>query len=129
MRGLLFSLATLLLVGCTVTVESDGDDRFLRGKEELTWRKGRTTTLEVARALGPPDKIERQANELWFRYRYRDLRSKSMRLSAYGLNFFNYKDADAVNTSLIVAFDEGDKLLYYGISDGPMIRKMLFVDY
>ena len=122
--------ALLLLAGCTVTVEREGDPSFIAdGNSVERFKPGVTTTTAVAKALGPPDAIERQDEELWFRYRFRDIRRASLLLNAYGLNVFQYQSNEVVSTSLVVVFGPDDKLRFCGVDAGPMVRKLGFVDY
>lgn len=120
----------LAATGCTVTVEREGDPSFIADQGAVTrFRPGRTTSVEVADVLGPPDAIERQDSELWFRYRFRDVRRAKLLLNAYGLNVFQYENIDEVLTSLVVVFGPDDRLRYCGVNAGPMVRKLAFVDY
>lgn len=128
-RALLLLLA-LSAAGCSITVEREGDAAFIENHHAIgRWRPGVTTPVEVARALGPPDEILRQDAELWYRYRFRDIRRAKLLLNAYGLNVFQYEDKDEVLTSLVVVFGPDDKLCYCGVNAGPMVRKLVFVDY
>lgn len=126
-RAALLGLSLLAAASCTVTVEREGDGSFLR--PEMDWRNGLTTTGEVLEVLGPPDVVTLQGDELWFVYRHRDIRGSLFSLKAYGLSFFTRRTMDRIDTTLFVAFDEADRLLFHGSSEGPLDRKLLFLDY
>jgi hypothetical protein len=116
-RAAVFLLA-LALAGCTVTTERHGDPHYVHAAPRAKFKLGHTTSLEVAQALGPPDRIERQGDNLWFRYRFNDRRTSSLILSYY-LNWISRRSVHSINSQMIVVFDAEDRLLHYGVSDIP----------
>ena len=109
-------VAWLLLGGCTYSVYRAGDDRFLEAP--LAWRPGETTALEVARALGPPDRVRQRGSELSFIYRFQRRAETRLALSFY-LKLFQREQESELDGTLLVAFDEDDRLLYLGRSELP----------
>jgi outer membrane protein assembly factor BamE (lipoprotein component of BamABCDE complex) len=111
-------LAPLLLCsGCYFLSRSSGSKTFLAHKEEVAWERGKTTTLDVAQALGAPDMIERWQNELWFVYRYTEDRLARLAFKMV-VTVFERREEHQVDTRLIVAFDPEDKLLYHATVEG-----------
>ena len=87
MRRFAVVIAVSLLAGCTITSDAEGDATFT--KREVDLKVGETTTLEVAQALGPPDRIlRRDYNELWFIYRYVEVKKTKIT--------FRVADADSI---------------------------------
>ena len=108
--------ASLLAGGCTYSVYHAGDARFLDAP--LDWRPGVTTAFEVARALGPPDRVRQRGAELTFIYRFQRRAQARLALSFY-LKLFQRDEEREVDGTLLVAFDADDRLLYHGRSDVP----------
>ncbi|HBP21360.1 MAG TPA: hypothetical protein DEA08_26680 [Planctomycetes bacterium] len=111
-------LALTLLDGCTVTTEREGDPHYVTQARDAQFEVGKTTTLEVAQAFGPPDEIVPRGEELWFLYRFRDRRTSRLVVSYY-LNWFQRHTVHEIDSQLIVAFDGQDRFLYVGMSDIP----------
>ena len=109
-------VAWLLPGGCTYSVYRAGDDRFLDAP--LAWRPGETTALEVARALGPPDRVRQRGSELSFIYRFQRRAETRLALSFY-LKLFSRDQKHEEDGTLLLAFDDRDRLLYYGTSTEP----------
>jgi hypothetical protein len=105
-----------LAVGCTYSVYRAGDGRFLEAP--LDWRPGVTTALEVAQALGPPDLVRQAGPRMTFLYRFQRRAETRLALSFY-LKLFERDEQREVDGTLLVAFDERDRLLYHGRSDVP----------
>ena len=111
------ALAALWLSGgCTYSVYRAGDGRFLDAP--LDWRPGVTTALEVARTLGPPDRVRQRGAELSFIYRFQRRAETRLALSFY-LKLFQREQERELDGTLLVAFDAEDRLLYVGRSDLP----------
>lgn len=142
------AVAALLGSGCTISVESVGDDAFLRPRAQLEWRTGETTLEEVVRALGPPDELRRtnarparlrsdgrrdtqgfaDDDELWLVYRYRERRQNGFQVNYY-VKVFSIDNVRTQDTTLVVAFDGHDKLRYWGFDPGGLERDFLGVRY
>ena len=100
--------------GCQLGVRRAGDDRFVGA--ELAWERGVTTTRDVARALGPPDQVSAAGERLLFVYRFQRRADATLALSFY-LKLFQREREREQDSTLLVAFDAGDRLLYWGRSD------------
>jgi hypothetical protein len=120
-------IALLALAGCTYSVDQTGDDTFLRG--EIEWKIGETTSADVAQALGPPDRISVWNDHLWFVYAFNHVSTSNLELAWNSLAFFQRNARDEINRTLIVSFDERDRLLYHAMSRAPIDRALLGVDY
>ena len=119
LRGLAAAAALAVLapsVACQLGVHRAGDDRFLAA--DLDWRPGVTTALEVARALGPPDLVQPDGDGMTFVYRFRRRAEARFALSFY-LRLFQRQQESQQDSTLLVAFDARDRLLYHGRSDAP----------
>jgi hypothetical protein len=101
---------------CQLGVHRAGDGRFLTA--DLDWRPGVTTALEVARALGPPDLVRQSGARMTFVYRFRRRTEARFALSFY-LKIFQRQQESQEDSTLLVAFDARDRLLYLGRSDAP----------
>lgn len=111
-RATAAALAGSLLLGCAYGVQRSGDSRFLEHK--LDWQPGVTSARDVASDIGPPDLIRGSPGRLVFVYRYeREVRT-SLVLSAY-LRLFTNERRRHVDSTLVAVFDDGDRLLYYGV--------------
>lgn len=121
------TLAVLLLGGCSYSVDQTGDDTFLR--KDIEWKIGETSAANVAEALGPPDRISVWNDHLWFVYSFDHVSASGLELAWNSVAFFQRNARDEIHRTLIVAFDEGDKLLYHAMSKGPVDRALLGVDY
>ena len=106
----------VLLGGCTYRIHRAGDDRFLVAP--LQWQPGVTSAREVARALGPPDRLARVGERLVFVYRFQRRAETRLALSFY-LRIFQREEESEVDGTLLVAFDAHDRLLYHGRSELP----------
>jgi hypothetical protein len=104
-------------LGCQFSVHRAGDGRFLAA--DLAWQPGITTALEVARALGPPDFVRRSGARMFFIYRFRREAETRLALSFY-LKLFQRRQESQQDSTLLVAFDARDRLLYHGRSDAPL---------
>ncbi|MGE0713015.1 MAG: hypothetical protein AB7N76_07975 [Planctomycetota bacterium] len=111
-------LAAPVVGGCSLTTVRDGDPHYVLEAHKQPFKAGETTSLEVAQALGPPDLIETQGERLVFEYRFRDRRQSSLILSYY-LNVFQRLSVHSIDSRLLIAFDEQDRLLYWGVSELP----------
>ena len=112
------SLAVCALpAGCVYSVYRAGDARFLDAA--LDWQPGVTTALEVARALGPPDLVRRSGERMAFVYRFRRRAEARLALSFY-LKLFQRQQESQTDSTLLVAFDAQDRLLYHGQSDAVL---------
>lgn len=127
MRRVALFIALLALAGCTYSVDQTGDDTFLRG--EIEWKIGETTSADVAQALGPPDRISVWNDHLWFVYAFNHVSTSNLELAWNSLAFFQRNARDEINRTLIVSFDERDRLLYHAMSRAPIDRALLGVDY
>lgn len=117
MRSAALALAcSLALSGCAYHIRQVGDDRFLAAR--IDWEPGKTTVRDVVAALGPPDVIRWSVGRLLFVYRAERQVVSSLVLRAY-LNVFSYAPGRKEDGTLIVAFDDRDVLVYYGISEQP----------
>jgi hypothetical protein len=112
-RGLAIA-AILCASACQVGVRRAGDDRFLSA--ELAWEPGVTTAREVARALGPPDAVRASCERMSFVYRFERRADARLALSFY-LKLFQRQREREQHSTLLVAFDAADRLLYWGRSD------------
>jgi hypothetical protein len=112
-----------LLCACTFSRQRFGDDRFLGA--DVDWEPGRTTVREVAAALGPPDLVRWSDDRLVFVYRYQQVVRTSFALNFY-LNLFSRDQAGQVDGTLVVGFDDRDRLVWWGASRAedasPMTR-------
>ena len=106
--------ALLCASACQVGVRRAGDDRFLAA--ELAWEPGVTTAREVARALGPPDAVRASGERLTFVYRFERRADARLAISFY-LKLFQRQQEREQDSTLVVAFDATDRLLYWGRSD------------
>ena len=88
-----------------------GDRRYWRYEEDLSPR-------DVVDAFGPPDAIRWSAGRLLFVYRA-ERRAVSSFVLSYYLNIFSAEIGRQEDGTLIVAFDDRDRLLYYGQSAEP----------
>jgi len=107
-------VALALPTSCVLSVYRAGDERFLDAT--LAWRPGVTTALEVALALGPPDLVRRSGERMAFVYRFRRRAEARLALSFY-LKLFQRQQESQTDSTLLVAFDARDRLLYHGASD------------
>ena len=121
--ALLAAAPLALAGGCTIVHDRAGDPAFLVADAPM--KAGVTTAAEVASALGPPDGVFRRGRELWFTYRYRDIRSSSL-VIAYYLKAFSRETINRIDATLVVAFDEDDRLLYHGIDERPPEEMLRF---
>jgi hypothetical protein len=106
----------LLLCGCTYHVRRVGDDHFLGNSIE--WVPGRTSVADVVTAFGPPDVVRWSIGRLYFVYRAERRVVASLALSFY-LRLFSDEQGRKQDATLLVAFDDADRLLYYGVSEEP----------
>jgi hypothetical protein len=106
----------LALAGCAYQVRQVGDDRFLTSP--IDWKPGTTTVREVVGSIGPPDAIRWSPSRILFVYRAERRAAASFVLRAY-LKLFSGERARQEDGTLIVAFDDRDVLLYYGVSEEP----------
>ena len=106
--------AVLCASACQVGVRRAGDARFLAA--ELAWESGVTTAREVARALGPPDAVRASGQRMTFVYRFERRTDARFALSFYLKLFQRHREREQHST-LLVAFDAADRLLYWGRSD------------
>jgi hypothetical protein len=107
-------LCSLALSGCAYQVRQIGDDRFLHGG--FAWQPGRTTVGDVVGALGPPDAIRWSVGRLLFVYRAEREAKTSLVVLIY-LKLFSGEAGRHEDGTLIVAFDDRDVLVYYGMSE------------
>lgn len=129
MKGAARLLPLLLWVcalgGCTVSTERDGDVHYVVKTPNFNWIQGKTTSLEVAQSLGPPDSIQVRGDDLWFFYRFNDKRTSRLVLNYY-VNVFQRHTVHSIDSQLVVTFDADDKLLTHGISaipsEGALLR-------
>ena len=105
-----------LLVGCAYTVKQIGDDRFLSAP--LDWQPGQTTVHDVVAAFGPPDVVRWSVGRLLFVYRAKRQVASSLVLTFY-LKLFSGEIGRQEDATLVVAFDDRDRLVYYGASERP----------
>ena len=110
---------SVLVSGCTYSVEQSGDPTYLL--REIEWKLGETTAADVAAALGPPDRISTWPDErLWFTYSFSQRRSSNVKLTyTGGVAIFKYDGGDAFQNTLVVCFDENDRLLYHATGKIP----------
>lgn len=114
----LAALLALLPCACAIGVERSGSERFLEaGPRDLAWEPGRTTLLEVARALGPPDWVRRSGEDVIFVYRFRRQVESGLLVQFY-LNLLTAERARRADTTLVAAFDPDGRLLYHAFSEG-----------
>jgi hypothetical protein len=111
------AVAIALSGGCHFAVTRAGEDRFLAA--DLDWQPGVTTAREVARALGPPDLVRESGSRLTFLYRFQRRTDARLAISFY-LKLFQREQERHQDTTLLVAFDAEDRLLYYGRSDAAV---------
>ncbi|TMA35758.1 MAG: hypothetical protein E6J87_02770 [Deltaproteobacteria bacterium] len=109
-------LCSLALSGCLYQIKQVGDDRFLTAP--IDWQPGKTTVRDVVDAFGPPDVIRWSAGRLLFVYRAERQVVTSLVLSFY-LKVFSNEAGRHEDGTLIVAFDDRDRLVYYGVSEHP----------
>jgi hypothetical protein len=108
------AVAIALSGGCHFGVYRAGDDRFLAA--DLDWQPGVTTAREVARTLGPPDLVRESGPRMTFLYRFQRRADTRLAISFY-LKLFQREQESQQDSTLLVAFDADDRLLYYGRSD------------
>ena len=109
-------LCSLALSGCAYHVRHVGDDHFLAAP--IDWEPGKTRVRDVVGKLGPPDAIRWSVGRLLFVYRAERRVVSSLVLSFY-LKIFSNEQGRQEDGTLLVAFDDGDALLYYGVSEEP----------
>jgi hypothetical protein len=109
-------LCSWVLSGCTYTVRQIGDDRFLSAP--LDWQLGETSLQDVVAAFGPPDVIRWSFGRLFFVYRAKRQVATSFVLSFY-LKVISNEYGRQEDATLIVAFDDRDRVVYYGASEHP----------
>ena len=109
-------LCTWLLCSCAYQVRRVGDDHFLT--HAIDWEPGRTNVHDVVAAFGPPDVIRWSIGRLLFVYRAERRVTSSLVLSFY-LRLFSDEQGRHEDGTLLVAFDDDDLLLYYGVSEEP----------
>ena len=122
----MLGMLVLALAGCVMTVDQSGDPTFVEMAGEVSFEIGVTKIAQVTEALGPPDAIERREDELWFFYTYSDLRSSKLVLNYY-VNLFTFQHGNRIDTTLAIAFDELDQLLYMGSNRLPTADMTRFV--
>jgi hypothetical protein len=106
--------ACQLLAGCALSDFRSGDPRFLQ--REIHWQPGITTVRDVAADLGPPDVLQNMSGSLIFVYRFEQERQSSFVIAAY-LRLFRDDQGRHVDSTLVAAFDDAGRLLYYSISE------------
>ena len=109
-------VCSLVLSACAYQVRQVGDDHFLSAP--IDWKPGKTRVHDVVEAFGPPDLIRWSAGRLLFVYRAERRVVSSLVLSFY-LKIFSNEQGRQEDATLIVAFDDRDRLLYYGVSEQP----------
>ena len=102
--------------GCTLRLHRAGDGRFLDVAPD--WQPGVTTALEVAHELGPPDLVRWSGQRMTFIYRFQRRVGTSLAISFY-LRLFQREHGRQEDSTLVVAFDADDRLLYHGRSGLP----------
>jgi len=105
-----------VLCGCAYNVKQIGDDRFLHAP--IDWQLGQTTVDDVVAAFGPPDVIRWSFGRLLFVYRAKRQVASSFVLSFY-LKVISNESGRQEDATLIVAFDDRDRVVYYGASEHP----------
>ena len=109
-------LCACVFAGCSYTVRQIGDDRFLH--QPLDWQLGTTTVGDVVAAFGPPDAIRWSLGRLLFVYRVKRQVATSLVLTFY-LKIFSGEMGRQEDATLLVAFDDRDRVVYYGASQHP----------
>jgi hypothetical protein len=109
-------VCSLVLSACAYHVRQVGDDHFLAAP--IDWEPGRTSVRDVVEAFGPPDVIRWSVGRLLFVYRAERRVGSSLALSFY-LKLFSNEQGRQEDGTLLVAFDDDDVLLYYGVSEEP----------
>lgn len=106
----------MLLCACAYQVQRVGDDHFLA--HPIDWQPGTTTVRDVVEAIGPPDVIRWSVGRLLFVYRSERQVVSSLSVSFY-LKLFSKQQGRHEDGTLLMAFDDADVLLYYGMSEQP----------
>ncbi len=120
-RLLTTALVLELAAGCHVGLERSGDERFRKSALPSEGRDGAgapVTAADVAAAIGPPTDIRIAGDELWFIYRFRELRKRELYIRFY-VDLFRWSRAQGVDSALIVIFDRDDRLLYTAMTERP----------
>lgn len=113
-RAALAIAALACATACQLGVTRAGDERFLGA--EPAWEPGVTTARDVASALGPPDEVLASGDRMTFVYRFERRADARLAISFY-LKLFQREHEREQDVTLLVAFDAGDRLLYWGRSD------------
>lgn len=116
MKRLAAALAALALCACSYQVRRVGDDRYLT--DHVGWQPGTTRAADVVARLGPPDAVIWDAQRLYFVYRSQRRVVSGLALSFY-LKVFSREQTRAEDGTLLMVFDERDRLLYFADSGEP----------
>ena len=116
MRRLAAALAALGLCACSYQVHRIGDDRYLT--DHPAWQPGTTRPSDVVAALGPPDAVRWDSQQLTFVYRSQRRVVSGLALSFY-LKIFSREQTRSEDGTLLLVFDARDRLLYFAASDQP----------